>query len=156
MHLADFPAGTPQLVDHELLRRWSRLRTIRDVVNVDLEHLRQQKTVGTSLEARVKLRAWGTTATLLERYREDLPMLLITSEVELSTDSRVPGESGLVDTAGTVWREPDGGLEITVGRVDGVKCARCWRYVRSVSTDAEVEGLCERCIGSLSETVGAS
>ena len=55
-----------------------------------------------------------------------------------------------------VWQEPGGGLEITVGRVDGVKCARCWRYVRSVSTDAEVEGLCERCISSLSETVSAS
>ena len=83
-------------------------------------------------------------------------MLLITSEVELSTDPQVPGEFDLADTAGNVWQEPGGGLEINVGRVDGVKCARCWRYVRSVSTDAEVEGLCERCIGSLSETVGAN
>ena len=156
VHLAEFPSGTPQLIDQALLQRWSRLRAIRDIVNVDLEHLRQQKTVGTSLEARVELRAWATTATLLERYREDLPMLLITSEVELSTDAQVPGESDLADAAGTVWREPDGALEITVGRVDGVKCARCWRYVRSVATDPEVEGLCERCIGSLSETVGAS
>ena len=155
MHLAEFPTETKQLIDHDLLRRWSRLRAIRDVVNVDLENLRQQKTVGTSLEARVELRAWGTTATLLERYREDLPMLLITSEVELSAGSQVPDELDLSDTVGTVWREPDGTLQVTVGRVDGVKCARCWRYVRSVSTDTEVEGLCERCIGALSETVDA-
>lgn len=155
VHLAEFPTETKQLIDHDLLRRWSRLRAIRDVVNVDLENLRQQKTVGTSLEARVELRAWGTTATLLERYREDLPMLLITSEVELSAGSQVPDELDLSDTVGTVWREPDGTLQVTVGRVDGVKCARCWRYVRSVSTDTEVEGLCERCIGALSETVDA-
>jgi len=156
VHLAEFPTGTPNLVDHELLKRWSRLRTIRDVVNVDLEHLRQQKTVGTSLEARVELRAWGSTATLLDRYRADLPMLLITSEVDLLTDSGTPSELEREDAGGTVWREPDGTLEITVGRVDGVKCSRCWRYVRSVSTEVEVEGLCARCIAALSETVGAS
>jgi isoleucyl-tRNA synthetase len=156
VHLAEFPKETLQLVDHDLLRRWSRLRAIRDVVNVDLEHLRQQKIVGTSLEARVALRAWGTTATLLERYREDLPMLLITSEVELLTDPQLPDELYLANTEGTAWQEPGGGLKITVGRVNGAKCERCWRYVRSVSTNGESEGLCERCIDSLSETVGAN
>ena len=45
------------------------------------------------------------------------------------------GESDLVEADGTIWREPDGALQISVGRVDGVKCAqRCWRYVQTVST----------------------
>ena len=156
VHLAEFPKGTQQLIDHDLLQRWSRVRTIRDAVNVDLEQLRQQKTVGASLEARVELRAWGATAVLLERYRADLPMLLMTSEVALSTNPQVPSESDLPQTAGTVWREPDGALEINVGRVDGVKCARCWRYVRSVSTNIDIEGLCKRCVGALSETLSAN
>jgi len=156
VHLVEFPSETQQLVDSALLLRWSRLRAIRDAINVDLEHLRQQKTVGTSLEARVELRAWGATATLLERYRDDLPMLLITSEVELSTEPHIPSAADMHDTAGSVWREADGALEINVSRVDGVKCARCWRYVRSVSSDSTVEGLCVRCVGALSETVSAS
>ena len=155
VHLAEFPEETQHLVDHELLQRWSRLRTIRDAVNVDLERLRQQKTVGTSLEARVELHAWGVTATLLERYRADLPMLLITSEVELSTAPDVPEESDLPETTGTLWRETEGLLEIRVGRVDGVKCERCWRYVRSVSATPDLQGLCERCIGALPETISA-
>ena len=155
VHLAEFPTGTSELIDHELLERWSRLRAIRDAVNVDLEHLRQEKTVGTSLEALVELRARGATATLLEQYRADLPMLLITSQVTLSSDSNLSTESDFVEADGTIWREPDGALQISVGRVDGVKCARCWRYVQTVSTETNVEGLCERCIGALQETVSA-
>ena len=155
VHLAEFPHETQHLVDPELLQRWSRLRTIRDAVNVDLERLRKLKTVGTSLEARVELRAWGVTATLLERYRADLPMLLITSEVALATALNVPEESDLPEPTGTLWRETGGMLEIRVGRVDGVKCERCWRYVRSVSAEPEVQGLCERCVGALPETVNA-
>ena len=155
VHLAEFPNDAPELIDNELLERWSRLREIRDAVNVDLEHLRQKKTVGTSLEAVVALRARGATATLLEQYRTDLPMLLITSEVTLSADSSASGESDLIETDGTIWREPDGALQISVGRVSGVKCERCWRYVPTVSKETDVEGLCERCVGALQETVSA-
>ena len=56
---------------------------IRDDVNRALETERQAKTIGNSLGARVRLRAGGADAALLERYRDDLPMLFIVSEVEL-------------------------------------------------------------------------
>ena len=156
VHLADFPTGTDQLIDRELIQRWTRLRNIRDAVNIDLEHLRKQKTVGTSLEARVMLRAWGTTATLLETYRTELPTLLITSQVDLSTEAEMPSESRTSDKEATTWQEPDGVLEINVARVAGIKCPRCWRYVDSVSTDPALEGLCERCVSALSESISAN
>lgn len=156
VHLADFPTGTDQLIDRELIQRWTRLRNIRDAVNIDLEHLRKQKTVGTSLEARVMLRAWGTTATLLETYRTELPTLLITSQVDLSTEAEMPSASRTSDKEATAWQEPDGALEINVARVAGTKCPRCWRYVDSVSTDPALEGLCKRCVSTLSESVSAN
>ena len=156
VHLADFPTGTDQLIDRELIQRWTRLRNIRDAVNIDLEHLRKQKTVGTSLEARVMLRAWGTTATLLETYRTELPTLLITSQVDLSTEAEMPSDSRTSDKEATTWQEPDGVLEINVARVAGIKCPRCWRYVDSVSTDPALEGLCERCVSALSESISAN
>ena len=153
VHLAEFPAETAALVDRELLARWTRLLAIRDAVNVELERRRQEKTVGTSLEARVTLRASGVTATLLEGYREDLPMLFITSAVDLAIDDTVTPDRSIAN--GSLWSEPDGALAIEVNRIDGQKCERCWRYVPSLAEDAERQGLCARCVGALSETVGA-
>jgi isoleucyl-tRNA synthetase len=37
----------------------------------------------------------------------------------------------------------------------GVKCARCWRYVPTVSAEPGQDGICERCVESLVEPVGS-
>jgi isoleucyl-tRNA synthetase len=136
VHLAEFPdAGeVDALQDDELSARWERLKSVRDAVNISLEAKRKDKTIGTSLGAKVSLRAGGETAALLERYRRDLPMLFIVSQVDLQT-------GGAEDT-----------LEVSVTRAEGEKCARCWRVVDTVSTDAGTEGLCDRCVGAVAAT----
>ena len=150
VHLADCPPSPQDYLDPELEERWTRLLSIRDAVNVELERLRQQKTVGTSLEARVALRANGVTAPLLERYTDVLPTLFITSEVEIDQDpSLVIG----ADATGARWEEPDGAVEIEVTPARGDKCPRCWRHVRARSAGAN--DVCERCAEALSETVSA-
>jgi isoleucyl-tRNA synthetase len=135
VHIAEFPSreAVAALTDAELVARWERLIAVRDAVNVALEARRQDKTIGTSLGARVLLRAGGDTAALLERYRDDLPMLFIVSRVDL-------------DTAGDAGTD----LDITVTRAKGEKCARCWRVVPSVSADADTQGLCARCVEAIS------
>jgi isoleucyl-tRNA synthetase len=105
---------------------------IRDDVNRALEAERQAKTIGNSLGAQVLLRARGADAALLERYRDDLAMLFIVSQADLE----------IADGDGP-------GVEITVARADGDKCPRCWRIVRSVSSAAGTEGLCDRCVDAL-------
>ncbi|HEY3382718.1 MAG TPA: isoleucine--tRNA ligase [Vicinamibacterales bacterium] len=91
VHLADFPAGFDALIDTELVERWQRLLRVREAVNAEIEKLRQAKAVGKSLEVKVELRASGSLLELLERHRDDLPMLFITSEVVVGTG--VPPES---------------------------------------------------------------
>jgi isoleucyl-tRNA synthetase len=137
VHIAEFPSvdEVESMLDAELVSRWERLKGVRDVVNVALEAKRQDKTIGTSLGACVSVRAGGETAQLLERYREDLPMLFIVSQVELRTD----GAAGAP-------------LEVAVTRATGDKCPRCWRIVDVISTDAGTEGLCERCTGAVAAT----
>ena len=44
---------------------------------------------------------------------------------------------------------------IVIARAEGVKCERCWRYVKNVSSDPEWAGLCERCQGALAEDIRA-
>jgi isoleucyl-tRNA synthetase len=134
VHIAEFPseAAVDALLDPQLVARWDRLKQVRDIVNVALEARRQDKTIGTSLGAHVLVRAGGETGALLDRYRDELPMLFIVSQVDL-----------VIDTEGV----PD--VEVIVSRAAGVKCARCWRVVDGISADADAEGLCERCVGAV-------
>ena len=71
VHLADFPSAVETLVDSELVDRWTRLLNLRDAVNGELEKLRQDKVVGTSLEAAVTLTADGELAQLLGTTPKD-------------------------------------------------------------------------------------
>jgi isoleucyl-tRNA synthetase len=134
VHIAEFPRreSVEAMADADVVSRWQRLIAIRDDVNRSLEAARQGKTIGNSLGARVVLTAGGHTAGLLERYREELPMLFIVSQAELQSS----GSSE--DT-----------LAIDVARAEGHKCARCWRIVESVSSSHDTDGLCERCVDAV-------
>ena len=154
MHLAEFPTGLEELIDQDLLDRWKRLMGMREVVNGELERLRQRKTVGTSLEAKVRIRASGDTAALLERHHEDLSMLFITSSVEVETVPHASPPSANESIASAAFTEASGTAWIEVSRADGTKCERCWRYVRTMSSEPDTTGLCDRCADALSETVG--
>ncbi len=131
VHLAEFPklADVEQMLNPELVRRWARLIDIRDEVNRALEVARQEKTIGNSLGARVRLRARGASAALLQSVRDDLAMLFIVSQLDFEA----------VDGDG-----PE--VEVQVARAEGEKCARCWRIVPSTSQEADTMGLCDRCI----------
>ena len=146
VHLADFPKEKEidTLLDQELIDRWTRLLSLRDAVNGELEKLRQNKVVGTSLEATVTLTVEENMLQLLETYLDDLPMLFITSTVTV-----VQGTA--CDTAdGAVYSDSGGTARINVRRVDSSKCPRCWRWVRPVEDEIEI---CERCVDALSGNV---
>jgi isoleucyl-tRNA synthetase len=130
VHLSVFPADTETWRDDGLVERWSRLLEIRSVVNGALEESRQQKAIGTALQARVSVAASGEDMSLLERHAADLPMLFLTSTVALE-------------------RRDAGDVSVTVTRADGQKCPRCWRYVTETATDGEMTGLCMRCVNAV-------
>ena len=150
VHLAAFPAGCEALIDRDLLARWQRLLALRDTVNAELERLRQEKTVGTSLEATVMLRASGTTAALVDQYAAILPTLFITSAAVVTSSVAPPVDAD--GAADAQFTEEGGAATIEARRADGVKCKRCWRYVESVSP-TEPAGLCQRCVDALSEAM---
>jgi isoleucyl-tRNA synthetase len=134
VHIAEFPGreSVAAMVDTAVVSRWQRLIAIRDDVNRSLEAARQGKAIGNSLGARVVLTAGGQTLELLERYRDELPMLFIVSQASLQSS----GSSE--DT-----------LAIDVARAEGHKCARCWRIVDAVSSRHDTGGLCDRCVDAV-------
>ena len=145
VHMAEFQS--PEQLRHGLaeaqvarLGNWPRLIAIRNEVLKALEIVRQEKFIGTPLEARVILSAEGEVASLLEDYRSTLPTLFIVSQVELSREP----------LAGSRQTEIPG-LQVRIEKARGQKCARCWNYSERVGEDARYPEVCERCAEALKE-----
>jgi isoleucyl-tRNA synthetase len=133
VHIALLPtvAGLQAFENPQAVDRWNALIAVRELVLAQIEPLRKDKRIGSSLQAKVVIAAPAGTLDLLQRYAKDLPMLFIVSEVELR-----PGAGDAV--------------QVTIERAGGTKCERCWRYVPAVSSDPAWAGLCERCMDALS------
>lgn len=105
---------------------------VREIVNKSLELARQEKFIGTPLEAMVRLKAGPDLLALLEQYRAELPALFITSQV-------------------AVEGHADASLAVHVERAGGVKCERCWKYTFDVGGDARFPTICQACATAVSE-----
>ena len=143
--MAEFQS--PQQLRHGLLTshiqrlaNWPRLIAIRNEVLKALEIVRQEKFIGTPLEAKVVLAAEGEVASLLAEYRTSLPTLLIVSQVELSQGPLLGARETEVS-----------GLQVLIERAAGKKCARCWNYSVHVGEDSRYPEVCERCAEALKE-----
>ncbi|MDK3861011.1 isoleucine--tRNA ligase [Staphylococcus pseudintermedius] len=129
VHLTNMPAK--EEVDQALLDKWNTFMALRDDVNRALEAARNEKVIGKSLEAKVKIGNSPSFDTLafLEGFN-DLHQLFIVSQVEL-----------VEDTKGETYQH--GTIEIA--KADGEKCARCWNYSESLGSVGELDDLCPRC-----------
>ena len=128
------PLNTGSNPDQE----WATLRSVRDEVLKALETARNNKLIGTGLEAQVAITTSDPTYSLLQRHADQLRYLFIVSAV------RVEQGSG----NGT------GSLHIEVKRADGAKCGRCWNYSVHVGEDKTYPTVCERCSAVLRELEG--
>ncbi|WP_341906937.1 isoleucine--tRNA ligase [Polaromonas sp. YR568] len=114
--------------DAALLSKWTRIREIRDAVNKDIEALRADGKVGSSLQANVALEVDAADHALLASLGEDLKFIFITSAIDLMAGSA---------------------LKSTVSASTAVKCERCWHYREDVGHDAAHPTLCGRCTSNL-------
>lgn len=129
VHLTHMPAKED--VDQPLLDKWNTFMALRDDVNRALEAARNEKVIGKSLEAKVKIGNSPSFDTLafLEGFN-DLHQLFIVSQVELVEEAQ--GEAYQHGT-------------IEIAKADGEKCARCWNYSESLGSVGELDDLCPRC-----------
>ena len=116
------------------------LRSVRDEVLKALEEARNNKLIGTGLEAQVALAAPDPIYSVLSRHADQLRYLFIVSAVTLTQASG----------NGT------GGVHVEVKKADGRKCERCWNYSIHVGEDKAYPTVCERCSAVLKELEGGS
>ena len=120
---AEFPAP-----DTALLAKWTRIREVRDAVNKDIEALRADGKVGSSLQTNVALQVNADDHPLLASLGDDLKFVFITSAIELVAGSA---------------------LQISVRPSSDTKCERCWHYRSDVGQDAAHPTICGRCTSNL-------
>jgi isoleucyl-tRNA synthetase len=147
VHLAHFPSTAEILgdtaipaTDSKSNEEWTSLRSVRDEVLKALEEARNNKLIGTGLEAQVAITASDPVYSLLKRHADQLRYLFIVSQVTLRQGSG----------NGT------GGVHVEVKKADGAKCDRCWNYSPHVGEDATYPTICERCSAVLKELEGSS
>jgi len=129
VHLSQWqPGGLALSLDEQEL--WKNLLNCRNDLLPDLEEKRQSKTIGKSLEAKVRLFAgnqpfsdWAANPAVLEAFRE----LCNVSQIEITKD-------------------PDAELVVRAG---GQKCERCWHWKTDVGSNPDYPTLCGRCIGAV-------
>jgi isoleucyl-tRNA synthetase len=116
--------AVPRPADAEaLIEKWERLRELRDPVRKEIEALRADGKIGSSLQAEVDYPVVGRDYDFLSSLANELKFLLITS--------RAVARRG----EGTVAVKPS----------EHPKCERCWHY----TPDVNAEGLCARCQANL-------
>jgi isoleucyl-tRNA synthetase len=130
VHAETFPEAVVPEVDAALLARWERLTAIREEVARALEAARRARTLGSSLEARVTIRADADTLAFLRSFEPGLRFLFITSGVALQEGAA---------------------LAVEVTRAPGTKCERCWSITEDVGADPELPGVCARCAAHVRE-----
>ncbi|HKU26519.1 MAG TPA: class I tRNA ligase family protein, partial [Candidatus Sulfotelmatobacter sp.] len=140
IHVARFPnrediLGVGSQVDSKSDEDWQALRAVRDDVLKALEAARNNKLIGTGLEAQVAITASDPVFSLLQRYDDQLRYLFIVSAVSLTRGSG-NGTSG---------------VHVEVKKADGAKCERCWNYSTHVGEDKAYPTVCERCSAVLKD-----
>ncbi|MCI6764246.1 isoleucine--tRNA ligase [bacterium] len=129
VHLNDMPEAPTYEFDSKL---WELFFDVKDDVFKALEEARNEKVIGSSLEAEVKLNLGEKYKPVREQLEKYLHQLLIVSKVEFTDDETLPKAST---------------IRVEVLKSNGQKCNRCWNYVDELDGD-----ICHRCSEILKET----
>ncbi len=131
VHIAEFPkvieADNSGLADN-----WEKIFSLRDEVLKALETARNDKQIGSSLEAKVILTTDASTTRLLLDYYSQLRYIFIVSQVEVHEGEK---------------------FAVEIQKADGEKCERCWNYSVHVGDFEAFPTVCERCNDALLEII---
>tara|TARA_R110002072_G_scaffold74965_1_gene177086 strand:- start:1523 stop:4342 length:2820 start_codon:yes stop_codon:yes gene_type:complete len=121
--------------------KWDTIISIRDEINKQLETLRSDGAIGSSLDAEVDIYADPGLNVFLEELKSELRFVLITSEVKLHLYDDVPENAKKCDIG-----IPALPLGIVVSASQNDKCIRCWHHREDVGSNDLHPELCDRCI----------
>ncbi len=125
VHLETFPAADPAFSGNSATHTVDELLKLRGVLQQEIEKARQEKIIGSNLEADVTL--------------------TIPPAVQLPDHHDVVEFFNLSEIV--IHRSEQTSAHATVKKSHAQKCLRCWKFLPSVGFSEKHPALCERCAG---------
>ena len=135
--------ATPGLVAD---KDWNGILETRRHIGKELETLRNEKKIGSSLDAEVCI--WNAPDCLSEIKNDELRFIFITSSARLVENGEAPA------TAAKVCNADGRTYSIEVKKSSHSKCIRCWHYRADVGNDVSHPEICTRCVSNLPDGTG--
>ncbi len=132
VHLLTWPQVDAGWLNEDLRMRWELLRRYRAKLTGEIEPLRREKVIGSSLEVEVTALSYSPAETELLRGVDLAELGIVAKVVVVEGDAAAAAEIA----NGT---DP---IAFEVAKTDYEKCGRCWRHLPEVKTEG---ALCDRC-----------
>lgn len=136
--LFDLQASDPMNFDF-----WALIHDTRTLVSKQLEQIRVDGKIGSSLDAEVKLYCSDAIYQALSALQDELRFVLITSYATVYPLSEAPEGSEALSL------ESGEKMFITVDKSAHPKCTRCWHLREDVGQHADHPELCGRCVDNV-------
>jgi isoleucyl-tRNA synthetase len=147
VHMSLFVEPIDVGIDSKFICKWDMLTELKSEVSKALELCRQEKVIGHSLDAQVRLILPENIRSALNNEYSDLKFIFIVSSAEVVATLIGENEDKIYCS------ENLEGLKVGVSRMGGEKCERCWNYFKE---DSHAKGehlkICFRCINNLDQT----
>ncbi len=130
--LEDMPSAEFTENDRDFVNKWELLLETREGVQRLLEKLREDKVIGHSLDASVKL--YWKDVPVLDEEKEYLESIFIVSEVCFDDNSE-----------GLVKISEENEIYASVDKAPGKKCERCWKKRELKNYSDEITNICPSC-----------
>lgn len=146
VHLRLFPDIPAEWLDDALEAKWDKIKAVRRVITGELEIRRREKVIGSSLEAAPQV--YIADAALAAAVADvDLAEVAITSSITLANGHTAP-------VGGFTLPEVPG-VTVVFAAAEGQRCARSWKILPEVGTDAEYPDVTPRDAQALRERAAA-
>jgi len=124
VHLHTFPGIEEHYLTGIDETQWEILLAIRENILKEIEEARNNKIIGDSLEAHVKLQVAENTYPVIEKNRDLLKEILVVSAIDV---------------------DRNGQESVAIEKTTGEKCPRCWNWFSEDTSGNEHPELCPRC-----------
>ena len=116
---------------------WQTIMAVRTAVTKELEKVRTQGVIGSSLNAEVALYCNESLLNNLKQLDDELWFVLITSAAQVLAEDSAPSDAVATEVEG---------VKIRVTASGHGKCVRCWHQRPDIGQHPEHPELCGRCV----------
>ena len=134
VQLAEMPEVNYYDGQTQVIENWARFMKVRANVYKSLEIARDNKLIGKSFEAHVKLYVTDGIHAELENLGADLRQAMIVSQLDILTMNDAPEDADDYDE-----------VKVIVEKAEGEVCPRCRMIKNDIGTDSDLPEICAHC-----------